>query len=95
MYPIPGGLAVKGPKNFLKLFSKFSIGAGMRTSTSFELMLHRKLSTDDGFGLGTGVNDMTFVTHEFSLEFGELEYKEFVASNWKMKHSTIVFTASD
>ena len=71
MYPIPGGLLVKSSDSFLRLHSKSFIGAGIHSKDSFELLLHRNLAQDDSRGLAHGVNDNTFVEHEFEVELAE------------------------
>lgn len=73
MYPIPGGLAVNANGHFLKIHTRFSIGAGMVSKNSFELLLHRNIPNDDYCGLPDGMKDFSTFEHKFDLEVGDLD----------------------
>ncbi|CAG9313475.1 MAN2A2_1 [Blepharisma stoltei] len=95
MYPIPGGFAVKMKQSYLKFFPKFSVGVAMVDNSSFELLLHRKLQQDDGFGLGMGVSDDTFVHYHFEVDLGDLTHKSYMKSYLEAKTDVYSFTLAN
>ncbi|CAG9321689.1 MAN2A2_4 [Blepharisma stoltei] len=63
MYPVPGGFAINMGKEAFKIFPKFSLGVGIVSHTSFEILMHRNAPLDDSLGLGEGVDDKTFTDY--------------------------------
>ncbi|CAG9324133.1 MAN2A2_7 [Blepharisma stoltei] len=91
MYPAPGGFAVKLEKEFLKIFPLFSIGVEMVNANTFELLIHRSLTHDDGFGLDMGVIDKTFVNHHFDIELNENLDSQYWKSSFESKTKVYSF----
>eukprot|EP00358_Blepharisma_japonicum_P001038 CAMPEP_0202945446 /NCGR_PEP_ID=MMETSP1395-20130829/6473_1 /ASSEMBLY_ACC=CAM_ASM_000871 /TAXON_ID=5961 /ORGANISM="Blepharisma japonicum, Strain Stock R1072" /LENGTH=407 /DNA_ID=CAMNT_0049645487 /DNA_START=598 /DNA_END=1817 /DNA_ORIENTATION=- len=82
-------------ESYLKVFPKFSVGVAMVDNASFELLLHRKLQQDDGFGLGMGVSDDTFVNYHFEIELGDLTHKSYMKSYLEAKTDIYPFTLTN
>jgi hypothetical protein len=78
-YPINGGLLVDLDECFLSIFPSFPTGAGMPKADTFEIHLHRHPSQDDGMGLGSYVEDIFPVKHNWRVTLGDFS----LSKTWK------------
>ena len=94
-YPVVGGVFINNSQEFLQVFPKFPLGAGMPNDHSFELHMHRNPNNDDFLGLGAGLKDPKAAHHDFLIRIDELNTSTIWKDYLSHKNSLIMFAVGD